>query len=78
MVCILINSAFLSFISKVIERVVPLRILDYNILDHIKQNNLLDPMQSAYRAGHSTETALLRVHSDIVNAISDIAMILTT
>ena len=26
-------------------------------------------MQSAYRSGHSTETALLRVHSDIVSAI---------
>ena len=26
-------------------------------------------MQSAYRAGHSTETALLRVHNDIVSAI---------
>ena len=54
----------LPFISKVIERVVASR-----ILDHMKQNNLLDPMQSACRAGHSTETALLRVHSDIVSAI---------
>ena len=35
----------------------------------MRENNLLDPMQSAYRSGHSTETALLRVHSDIVSAI---------
>ena len=35
----------------------------------MKENNLLDPMQSAYRSGHSTETALLRVHNDIVSAI---------
>ena len=26
-------------------------------------------MQSVYRAGHSTETTLLRVHSNIVSAI---------
>ena len=54
----------LSFISKVIEKVVASR-----ILDHMKENDLLDPMQSAYRSGHSTETALLRVHNDIVCAI---------
>ena len=35
----------------------------------MRENNLLDPMQSVYRSGHSTETALLRVHSDIVSAI---------
>ena len=54
----------LSFISKVIEKVVASR-----VLDHMKENNLLDQMQSAYRSGHSTETALLRVHNDIVSAI---------
>ena len=54
----------LSFISKVIERVVASR-----ILDHMRENNFQDPMQSAYRSGHSIETALLRVHSDIVSAI---------
>ena len=32
-------------------------------------NNLMDPMQSAYRKGHSTETALLRVHNDIISAV---------
>ena len=35
----------------------------------MKENDLLDPMQSAYRKGHSTETALLRVHNDIVSAV---------
>ena len=29
----------------------------------------MDPMQSAYRKGHGTETALLRVHNDIVSAV---------
>ena len=27
--------------------------------------------QSAYRAGHSTETALTRVHNDVLRAIDD-------
>ena len=33
------------------------------------ENDLMDPLQSAYRKGHSTETALLRVHNDIVSAV---------
>ena len=54
----------LSFLSKVIEKVVAAR-----LLEHMSENNLLDPMQSAYRKGHSTETALLRVHNDILSAV---------
>ena len=54
----------LSFLSKIIEKVVASRLLDYMIA-----NNLMDPMQSAYRKGHSTETTLLRVHNDIVSAV---------
>ena len=29
----------------------------------------MDQYQSAYRKGHSTETALVRVHNDIVSAV---------
>ena len=47
-----------SFLSKVIEKVISIRILGY-ILD----NNIVDSFQSAYRAGHSCETALLRVYN---------------
>lgn len=47
----------LPFVSKVIERVVALQ-----LNTHLEQNHLLDPLQSAYRRKHSTETALLRVH----------------
>ena len=32
---------------------------------HLDMNTLRDPFQSAYRHGHSTETALLRVKNDI-------------
>ena len=49
----------LSFISKIIEKVVSNR-----LQAHINSNKLNNPMQSAYRKFHSTETALLRVHND--------------
>ena len=35
----------------------------------MKENNLLDKLQSAYKSGHSTETALLHVHNDIMMAV---------
>jgi hypothetical protein len=54
----------LSFISKLIEKVVASR-----LIDHMQDNNLLVSFQSAYRKGHSTETALVRVHDDIVRAV---------
>ena len=50
----------LSFISKIIEKFVSNR-----LQAHINSNKLNNPMQSAYRKFHSTETALLRAHNDI-------------
>ena len=50
-----------SFLSKVIEKVISIR-----ILEHILDNNIVDSFQSAYRAGHSCETALFRVYNEIV------------
>ena len=49
----------LSFISKIIKKVVSNR-----LQAHINSNKLNNPMQSAYRKFHSTETALLRVHNN--------------
>lgn len=54
----------LSFTSKVVEKVVASR-----IERHLESNSLYDNVQSAYRAYHSTETALLRVHHDITSAL---------
>ncbi|CAC5422780.1 unnamed protein product [Mytilus coruscus] len=54
----------LPFLSKVLEKVVSSR-----LEHHIESNNLHENLQSAYRARHSTETALLRVHHDIVSAL---------
>ena len=55
----------LSFLSKLIEKVISSRILK----KHIADNELIDKFQSAYRCGHSTETALLRVYNDIVTMV---------
>ena len=54
----------LSLISKVLEKVVAKR-LD----DHMLDNNLDSSAQSAYRERHSTETAVLKVQSDILTTL---------
>ena len=54
----------LSFLSKVIEKVISIR-----ILGHILDNNIVDSFQSAYRSAYSCETALLRVYNDIVTTV---------
>ena len=46
----------LSFISKLVERLVCVQ-----LIEHLKTNNLYAIFPSAYRQIHSTETALLRV-----------------
>ena len=53
----------LTFISKVIERIVASQLTGY-----LQTNKLLPDHQSAYRQGHSTETALLKIFSDILDA----------
>ena len=54
----------LSFLSKVIEKVVALQLTSY-----LEDNHLYEPLQSAYKKFHSTETALIKVHNDIATAI---------
>ena len=54
----------LAFLSKVLEKVVAMR-----IYLHLEENSLHDSHQSAYRKFHSTETALLKVQTDITEAL---------
>ena len=56
----------LSFLSKIIEKAAASQ-----LKDHLRRNDLMEPFQSAYRSGHSTETALLRVQTDIRRAIGE-------
>ena len=56
----------LPFLSKILEKVVL-----HKPLSHLQDNNLSNPFQSAYRAGHSTETVLLRVVNGIFSALDD-------
>ena len=37
---------------------------------HLEEHRLLPEVQSAYRGGHSTETAVLKVYSDLIDSIS--------
>lgn len=39
------------------------------IRDHIQSNNYLNQFQSAFRKGHSTETALIKISQDIARSI---------
>ena len=51
----------LSYISKLVERFAA-----DQLVDHVTHNILSEKFQSAYRASHSTETALTRVRNDIL------------
>ena len=54
----------LSYASEVIEKVV-----SSSILSFLADSNKSNPFQSAYRKNHSIETALLRIHNDILTTM---------
>ena len=54
----------LMTMSKLLERVV-----HHQMANYLFKNSLMDPRQSAYRPGHSTETALLTIYNDIASNI---------
>ena len=56
--------ANLSFISNIIEKSIATQ-----IHSHLINNDIVDNFQSAYKTGHSCETALLGVYNDIVTTI---------
>ena len=56
----------LSWISKLIERVVVIF-----LQEHFAKNHLNEDIQSAYRPMHSTETAFLRVYNDLLQSVDE-------
>ena len=54
----------LAFVSKLTEKIVAKRLTNY-----LKENNLHEPLQSAYRQYCSTETALLKVQDHILQSV---------
>ena len=54
----------LQFISKTIERVASPQLIDY-----LMENKIYPNLQSAFRKGYSTETALLLVQNDLLEAL---------
>ena len=58
--------SLLPTFSKILEKAANIQIVAY-LLKH----SLLDPYQSAYKRNHSTNTALLKISDDILDAIDD-------
>ena len=57
----------LSFLSKIIDK----RIVLFQMSDHLSSNSLLNPFQSVYKQGHSTETALLQIVNDFLLSLEN-------
>ena len=54
----------LPFVPKIIEKVVNAR-----LEEHLREIDLHEPLQSANRKHHSTETAVIKIQSDILQAL---------
>ena len=57
----------IHFLSKILEKLVVKR-----LEEHMSAYNLYDNLQSAYRPQHATETAILKIHHDIVSGLDNV------
>ena len=53
----------LNFVSELIEKIVASQ-----VKSHMQNSGILNNLQSAYKCGNSTETALLYIQNDILSA----------
>ena len=58
--------SYLKYISKMIEKAI-----SYQLTNYLRDNDLEESLQSTYKTFHSTETAIVKVHNDIVSAIDN-------
>ena len=65
--------SLLPAFSKIAEKIASKQMMAF-----FSENNLLDKLQSAYKYGHSTTTALLQVSDEIFKAMDDSELILLT
>ena len=56
----------LSYVSKLVEHVVAVQ-----LVNHIERHNFMEVHQSAYRTYHSTDTALLKVKTNVIRALEN-------
>ena len=54
----------LKYICKIIEKAI-----SYRLSNYLRDNDLEESLQSAYKTFHSTKTAVVKVHNDIISAI---------
>lgn len=57
--------SLLNMLSKIFEKTV-----SYQIVNHLTTHNIIDPFQSGFRTGYSTETCLIKLIDDIKEAKS--------
>ena len=63
----------LTYISKLLEKATSCQ-----LKEHKQENRLDEPLQSAYKHSHSTQTALLKVFSDILTKMDDKELVFLT
>ena len=57
------SASNLTFISKVIEKVA-----SRGLNEHLIKQSIFDPLQSAYRDKHYTDTTLIKIQNEILSA----------